>query len=1165
VPDILFSRPEVLSRIPKDGHCVIEASAGTGKTFTIEHLVLDLLLSTPTTLDSILVVTFTEKAAAELKERVRKLLEKALSGKSTGAEIDPRKAWRVDDRARERLERALAGFDAAHVDTIHAFCQRVLAEYAFFHQQLFEQKLVDGASAFLRAFRRALRTRIAREPALSQKLAAYLAEGSVDQLQTLLKEAHDKRYRPGTAPSAFDPAAVAAALHVLDERALIQDLASSALPPPVKSRLSTSLNEVIAGLRAGRSLAELPAVEVLTASRTKKDPPWWDRATLPTRRFLRLLHQAMPLEEAGRSRASETVDALLPVVEEDLAADKAARGQLDFDDMLGRLDAALSGPSGEALAAALRQRFTHGLIDEFQDTDDVQWRIFRKIFVEAEGRSLYLVGDPKQAIYGFRGGDVYTYLAATRELEERGASRVVLTDNYRSTAPLVEAINTVLDPAAMPSFFEGMVRYDHPVACGNPRLFSRYAGNEEPPVFLFHVTRGEDKLSAGDARQLLYAGIAEEIDRLLGKGRSQLTFGVSGDERALRASDIFVLTHRNNEGNDLARHLSDRGIASSFYKQEGLYQSVEASDLLMLLRGLAEPDDPSRRLGAFATSFLAVPWLDLPACRELPETHPVMERFRAWAELAARRDYARLFPSLLDDSGFAQRTLVLTGDERALARVQQMLEHLLRLGLETGLPVGELADRLAAYVKERATPEGMDGNVQRPATDRDAVQIMTVHKSKGLEAAVVFVCGGLSTGNSSASTYVVHQGFSRRVGLGKPAGALADRCKLEQQEEEQRLGYVGITRAKVRLYLPVVDDDALRQKPRGPYAQLNRRLGALLSEKGRKEKLFRVLPLSPARKRPLLRLVAPPGPALEGPLAIPDDPAPRIALARESASPLVMTSYSAIKRMEGGHAAPIEVDDARDDGESPIVPPEDAEETDALPRGRNTGRFLHLVLERLDFSLARAPGGLEAFDRDPRVDKLLAAAARRHPLDARHFPQAKKIVWEALTAPLELPPATRLSGLCEAEVAKEMEFLFPIPESAHPLLGSDREGTFVAERGFVKGFVDVVFQHQGRTYFADWKSDVLSDYSPASVALRVKQDYALQSRVYAVAIVRMLRLRDRAAYEACFGGSLFVFLRGLARGQGIVFDRPSWEDVVGYEIWLRDLDHRKHEPSAASP
>ncbi|HET9450498.1 MAG TPA: UvrD-helicase domain-containing protein, partial [Aggregicoccus sp.] len=516
-----YEKPAILAQIPRDRAAVIEASAGTGKTFTLEHLVVDLILETDTRIEEVLVVTFTERATAELRRRVREKLEELLNHTGQAEGVPDAQCWTLGLEARRRIQAALTSLDAATISTIHGFCQRVLSEQAFHNGRLFGEKQVDARSAFSAAFLDELRSRFAREPELKDMVRLWLASGqSIEDLEELLYRCATERgeLRPHFTAEGF--------LAVMKDCPLRPDVLPFISKEMEVQKVNASTRKTLAS-----ALAELTEWCERVRGRTDAVPLLFElEEALAARK--KYFEERLPALEgaycrrvwawlqAVRAQASSPkaalVHAMLPAVRERLVQRKRELGLFDFDDMLTLVRDSLRGPRGESLAAVLRNRYRYALVDEFQDTDEVQWEVFRRLFHESGGKSvLYVIGDPKQAIYSFRGADVQTYLAACKAVEDGGGAVVRLDRNFRSTEAVISSVNRILDQGAKEPFFSGTIGYPYPVSCGKKDFVSVGPdGGPAAPVHLWHFV-DEGKLSAEGIRNALGQKLAEEIRGLL--------------------------------------------------------------------------------------------------------------------------------------------------------------------------------------------------------------------------------------------------------------------------------------------------------------------------------------------------------------------------------------------------------------------------------------------------------------------------------------------------------------------------------------------------------------------------------------------------------------------------------------------------------------------------
>jgi len=1114
--------PAELAALPRDRPAVIEASAGTGKTYLIEHLVVDRLVRGDARIDEMLVVTFTERAAAELVRRIRALITRVLRHESSTDDALAPHTWTIDSGARDRLEAALRGLDVAPISTIHAFCQRVLTEHAFASGRLLAQSRVESRTAFAAAFDDVIRSRLDGE--LASLLVTWLAAGNdAAEMEKLLFQA--RRLRCEWA-DVYDPERVAraaqafAAMPLQDARAaVVRAISNKASQKSILARIDdihAAATACVAHADPTRLLADLDAMV-----KARKDTFAYlfrpDRLAGVSDKpgIGPLLAAVEELVAAAVPLAMAVAQRFGPPVEERLRARKRAAGLYDFDDMLLLVDEALGGPRGAELAAALRRRYRLAVIDEFQDTDPVQWRIFRAIFLDAsDPRPLYLVGDPKQAIYGFRGADVNTYEDARNAVGPLGGIHP-LGRNFRSTPAVIDTYNAIFDQQAPEPFFPngGGIGYHHPVSYGGTE--SETVDRVRPLTLLTVKADNEEQLPMRVVRARLAISIADEIREL--RARSEVS----------DAREIFVLTRIRRESQSVADALAARGIPAVLAAQEGLYETEEARQVRDLLRAIADPHDPAKRLRAWLTPFFALSLAQLPAAAAGAD-QPLLDRLLAWHAAAESGDLPGLFGRILDESGVARRELFAGDAMRRLTNFQQLFEILAVEAARARRPLGDIGRRLAGLVAKLIVPEPEEGNTLRAEGDRDAVQIMTMHRAKGLEADFVFVYGGFGPApNDKVRSYVV-DGRRRRL-AGRPRlQTTAELVKNDRDGEDQRLYYVALTRARKRLYLPysgrvpVGDASPFDPPPKeeywrlvGGYRHVNRRLRELMNEPDPRRLRDRHEIEIDARAdeaRPTVSTAAYAAWQPDAGAVAPIEPDPTLAGLRRARAGAVTTSYSRIKQAHGGYRPPKEMLDE-------IAAPADAH-VDAgdgeLPGGQATGVFLHALLEELPLASLRETPVLDDWGARADIRAVIEPLLRRYGRDADELRPALRLAHAALTAPLPVVGG-RLPGLPHAaKTVREMEFLFPFPpEAGGPA------------RGFVKGFVDFIFEHEGRSYFGDWKTDRLPAWDAAAVAAHMGDNYAVQEQLYSLALVRMLGITDAATYEARFGGALYIFVRGL--------------------------------------
>lgn len=1192
-------RPAVLGEIPARGHAVIEASAGTGKTYTIEHLVLDRVLAGDE-VSSCLVVTFSEKAALELRARVRGTLARALRALRDAAEPEPGAppgpVFLLDEVAGARLERALATFESATISTIHAFCQRTLAAHALDGGLPFTQALVDERRLFSRAFRAVLRRALAPDTSTAALVSEWLDEGKgLDALEGVLfasrRASHGSREPRGARERERDPARdVVRALRAhlssaeLDGARLSLAVARAGLPPVREARLRDALASLVSAVAAGGGAIDFEglALTVEGKGRGKQKPIELEQLPRALRRVLLVVQQLAPLPPSPVPvREERLVAELGPLIDDELARHRAKTGSLDFGDLVGELARALSGEAGERLSRSVRERTKTVLIDEFQDTDELQWSVFRALFLRdatPSEPSVLVIGDPKQAIYAFRGADVFAYLDATAELRERGAVTVHLTQSFRSSPPLLEAIARLLDREGPAPLLEGIIEATHDVSAGHASLGVFRDGVPTPPLVVHRV--GPRVAEAGGvtttvARDLVCASFVRTIEAIVS---GETTFGLEGRRRRAVLGDVLVLTRSGFEAARITLALRERGIPVASSSLGDVLRSREARDVLTVLRALAEPDDDALALAALATPFFAVPWSFLPTMSTLPVEHPAWARLRGLARLAEARRYRELFQALRDESGVRLRELALDPHGESRHVLDAVLDALRAEVAARDTPVGELARALSAFIDGRAAPPELE--LARPAPG-EAVRVMTMHASKGLEAPFVFLFGGYGEVYRREAVTQVHEGFRRTVlPYAAQAGLAAQKAEREQLDEAMRLTYVALTRAKVELHVALVSPSALRGRATlaRAYRPLAARLEALVAEherasleqvegasgastSGRALGLLDLSlepPLAPRAPSPPLEQTLDALEAALSPSLFGAPPSPSLA----AAAPLVAASYSSLKldtaradarpRSFADTALPVPAlaHAAEDElvGEA-LDPRAPTAALRALPGGRTVGSLVHLVLERLPLELVAAAESVDALARAPSVLELVRAQCRAVGVSDELSRAVLDLAYRTLRAPLPLA-----GGPCLAELSprRELEFTFPVGASreGRALAQGARLGAMGQGAGYVRGYIDAVLEHEGVAYVLDYKSDRLPSWDEAALSAHVDASYDLQAKLYAIALRRLYRVTNERSFASKIGGVLFFFVRAqdeLGPGAGILRRTPSFAELAALE------------------
>jgi exodeoxyribonuclease V beta subunit len=904
-----------------------------------------------------------------------------------------------------------------------------------------------------------------------------------------------------------------------------------------------------------------------TIGYTESGPERWEKVVLGVAQAYRPLcgHVILP-ERSGLDRhhlAAETIREL----QGRLSAHKQERGLISYEDMLTRMEAALDpdrNPRARLLLIALRKRYRFAIVDEFQDTDPIQWRIFKRIFVHGErSQRLFVVGDPKQAIFGFRGADLQAYLQAVRELtRENDASPEHLKVNWRSCPELLEPLNKLFGDRS--AWFDGNEIAYAPVEApsANERIHLIVEDNSQRAAVTLVDLQEEDKLLP--CRSIYARFIASEIQRLLPPSTANpvLLIKKKGDAapRRLQASDICILVLRRNEARPIVDSLQMAGIPYSFYKQPGLWQSDEAEQLACLLRCLAQPEKPTSLRTALLTTFFRIRPEDLAVLDGLAEDLHAVRLFRRWCALAEQRRWGELFRSFLEDTGILFADMSSSDYERRLANFRHLFGVLEQAAYGKGLDLVGLLTELNQKRRQFAGDE--DADVQPIETERSKVRIMTVHAAKGDEYPVVFVAGGFTRGQ--ASTWFTYRTDTPErtlvFNLDKDDKQARTLHQAEESSQERRLLYVALTRAMFKLYLPRLQNASYRGWG-GPLVKIV----AAAIESADLERMGhpfvqRIPPdsslppcgggLGWGESRATAMLTPHPDPPPQGgrekegaPLVLPDPLFPTIDTAALRQRFIRVRSYSALRKPHLSTVNETAFADRpeRDDDDEP-----DALDEPGLLRGTVFGDLVHDTLEAIDFQVVASAGGTDALVAPGPVRDLLEEVFNRH---AGSLPaalisvadresglvQVARVVRNALHTPLNAVGA-RLYEIPKRDRLHELEFCFP-------------EWVPAAPEGFLMGFMDLVFRKADTYYLLDWKTnDLHGDYSPEALKRCMEEsDYERQYRLYTVGLCRWLEKRlPGFDFDKHLGGVYYLFVRGMNgkdESAGVFFRKPTRREL----------------------
>ncbi|WP_417915820.1 exodeoxyribonuclease V subunit beta [Candidatus Electronema sp. JC] len=1145
--------------LPLRGQILIEASAGTGKTYTIAQLFLRLLLEQELAVDEILVVTFTKAAAEELRGRIRQRIRDGLDALERGAADDQNLAALLAqagdaEKAAALLRDALARMDESAICTIHSFCRRMLQEHAFESGAPFEMELTDSEGL--------LRLRIIEDfwrqrfyPAPPEEAAWALAQWrSPEGLLAALGrhwEREDVDCLPLINATELDVQTVAlgqlfAGLQRVWQqcREEIAELLRSSprlLRDNKKSYGQERLTEVLAILERLLTAPEWPqtmakGLELFTVSMVaaclnkKKGEP-------PDHPFLHHFEQF--LNDHSRLMNGRRVALLLEArhfLRDELARRRQEQSQLSFDDLQSWLDKGLRAEAGEVLAKRIARRFPVILVDEFQDTDPLQYRIFKTIHAAAQARTagLFLIGDPKQAIYSFRGAEIFTYLRAKRDTKPQ--NRLTMTVNHRSSTAMVEAVNALFAVDAPFGFAKEEIDFPHVRAAGRQDVHAlRLDGQPHPAMTCLLLEESDKPLAKAAADEQAARRCAAEIAALLAAGQAgRARLG----EEPLAAGDIAVLVRTNEQAELIRQELNAAGIASVCGDKDYVFAAKEAQQLLRLLACLCDLSDLALARTVLAGGLFGWTAEQIDRLREDDQAREaVMEMFARCRKTWLEQGFLPMFQQLLSEQRTVRRLHSAPSGERTLTNYLHLAELIQEASRQQHGP-----DALLRWFSDQMRqPEGQSEAQQlRLESDENLVRIVTVHKAKGMEYPLVFLpflwtCHPCD-GGKPFSFHRPEQPERLCLDLGTGSEENLALAERERLSEDLRLLYVAMTRSAQACFfcwgrVSGMEDSAFFY---------------LLQQSGEEamQRLGRVATLRPWQALTTL--------PKQGPAAVPEQPLCPAHFSGRIDSDWRIVSYSSLTagQRESSPEQP-DHDAVQTEGQSAA-----AAECNAFtfPRGAAAGTCLHGILEQISFT---DPAGRE---------EIIRAGLERAGFASGQWLSAVA-AWleDVLHTPLaEQDGSFSLSRLKDSERVNEMAFHFtleqlrleqfnrtlaafgvpPLPESGGSL------------NGLMTGFIDLVFCWQGKYYLADYKSNHLGsraeDYSPERLdAAMLEHRYDLQYLIYTVALRRFLagRIRDYS-YERHFGGAFYLFLRGMrpdSGGAGVHAVKPPLALVEGLD------------------
>lgn len=1076
--------------VPLQGSNLIEASAGTGKTYSLALLVLRLVVEENVPLERILMVTFTRDATAELEDRIRQFIRQAYNHSLGNTIVNKEIIAVVDNLGKEKacqqLGKAVESLDILSVMTIHSFCEKSLTAFPFETGQPFRFEVVEEIGRLreqvVNKYWREKVTTLKRE--LFEEFSKTLNRKAIDEV--LRKALEGREY------IAVEDDEADVLQEIKDsEQAIIE--AQEAFDNHFKNNYEEIIQKLKGELRTkgfiqrhGNSWEALR--DEFFARFKKKD----------TTQFLQSFHkekelyEVIELKEKARNDfivtyASAVFAQAIKELKQKVANLKAQKQVIDYDDQINFLHkAVMEGTAQEVLS----EQYDAVFIDEFQDTDKKQFEIFHTLYSD---KILFYIGDPKQSIYGWRKADMGTYKKARNGVKNVYSMNV----NYRSTPSYIDGLNGFF--SSNNPFNDEEITYTEVNCPDNSKDSFTHNGSPIQNPLEFYKVRNEDHIKTFTANS-----IAELITDQ----------GYKIDGRELTFSDITVIVRTNDQVKKMKDELSKLNIPSVTVNDFKVLQSEETDFVRHVMVAAHRPSrkNINRVLLSSATNI---------RIRSLVETdeHVHLENFIQLKELWDSHGIYAMLSQFIVVYNVRHHCLIMgTQGQRILTNIQHIAEVLHRYEYQNKETPTELIEWFS-----KSSNESSEEYEQRIESQDNAVKITTIHKSKGLTFGIVFApfLDLKPWGGNNIPTIC---DFRDEDGVHKfthqPTDKQVELYRLQEDQENRRLIYVALTRAKYMNTVIVSNDESCLNEFNLPtFKEVDEEMATRLRE-----------PLK-----------------IDSATSFAAKPAPNLLVKNQFG----IHSYSALSRAH--YSFPFESEVLGDEKSYDQFIFQD------LARGAKVGTAVHSIFERLDFA---NPSGwnqtiLGASKYYPNIIKQ-PNGSEGELGNLYHFAQ---MVEHVMYANIELNGTTfSLAQVGKSQMLPELEFYFAIDRvnktEIDRYLGEDAKLSGEADlQGLMTGFVDLLFEHKGKYYIADWKTNHLGNSVEHYNIQGVEQamlgsNYHLQYMIYTIAVVRWLRHRIKDfSYEKHFGGIIYLFLRGIRKGEssGIYVNRPKEEDILNLD------------------
>lgn len=1124
--------------LPLTGRTLIEASAGTGKTYSLAFIYLRLLLGigknnypTPLEVNQILVVTFTKAATQELRSRIRQNIQELRLGLLQGRHEDPIYQQLIDlvedtDDAIQRLTQAQQSMDDAAIYTIHGFCQRILTSHAFESGVLFEQTLItdeqDLKLQVVQDFWRHYFVPLDRElvylildywqdpESLLSDINPYLnfefdqAQEENFDITKKIEQFYRKHFEQIELVKKLWLDSVADLPEIIARSGVNKQSYSNRFLPNWFAKVTAWAQLPTQSFKLPSELTKFSQSILIEKTKEDKDPP----VHVVFENIDRLCNSAIDLR-------SEILMDIVSVIQKGIYAQKVKLGKMSFDDLLSQFNRALRARNGKRLAQSIAQKYCVALIDEFQDTDPVQYKIFDRIYGRyPESTGLLFIGDPKQAIYSFRGADIFTYLKAKLSTGENNFTMQV---NHRSSSSMVDAVNALFSNHDNPFIFENISFF--PMESAERNQHKGLIVNQREVNALAAYLLPDEVTTKTDYQEHIASCCAKQIVTWLTD--PTILIKDKDENRSITTADIAILVRTGREAEIIQQKLAAFGVKSVYLSnRNSVFLSKEAQEILYLLQAVLMPENEAALRLALMTTLLGQTMAELEQIiDDQDKWEGLIEEFKQYQIIWQYYGVLVMLRRMMKKRKLAENILASPNGERTLTNFMHLGELLQEAADELDSP-----HALVRWLSRQiVSPDSnIENHEQRLESDENLVKIITIHKSKGLEFPIVWLPFAAQFRNSDSQFYHDKNNDYQPTYAWLLTDDVKQQIEDERLAEDLRLLYVAMTRS---IYHCSVGLASLKKSQ----SAIDYLLKGELRSIGKFADLVELqLPILgeqyTATEAPNMLLAA-------------------NEFKRKLSNSWRVTSYTELQKHNNGFNLASDWSESRVPSDGSLLS-EVQYDIHHFPKGAYVGTLLHSIMENLTPSNA---------------DELCTTTIKKLGLDEPWLKVLNDWLEQVLTTKLHQDCST-LASILNSKCINELQFYFPI---RHAVASSQLDSLckqyddlskqcppldFETVQGMLKGFIDLVFEYQGKYYIVDYKSNWLGDgieaYNEQALnQVMCEHRYELQYQLYCLALHRFLRSRlPDYQYETYFGGVYYLFLRGLP-DKGIFYHLPKQEFI----------------------